>query len=178
MKMNVASALKLAALPLAGRLDDAPILFGSVAALTPGSGLYSYFYVVDNRRGQVAVNEVNILVDSVNANFKLTPKEHGDPSSWAFHVAVSGGSANPPLNEFGTFWQWFNENGVPAGTISAVFSFITDRAPTLGLNNNYYLYSSTLPPVPPLDGIVAYGHIVAPDFGVPFPPESHDLRAH
>jgi hypothetical protein len=173
MKMNVASALKLAALPLAGRLGDAPILLGRVEFLTPGSGLYAYSYVVDNRRGQVAVNEVAILVDSVNINTNVTPKDIGEPSGWRFSTAFSGSSSDPPVNEFGTFWDWFNESGVPAGTVSDVFSFVTNRAPTLVTKNNYFLYSAQVSSVPPLDGIVAYGNIVAPDFGVPFPPESH-----
>jgi hypothetical protein len=165
--MKIADALKLTAIPK-GRVDDAPILLGIVSSLTPGSGLYSYQYVVDNRRGQVNIQDVIILVDSVNENPSLAPNEHAEPQSWTFEFGP-GQVGNPPASESGTFWYWSSLQGVPVGTISPIFSFVTDRAPTLVVKNNFILYTTSLAPG---QGVIAYGHIIAPDFGVPFPPES------
>jgi hypothetical protein len=69
---------------------------------------------------------------------------------------------------------------VPAGTVSAVFSFVIDRGPNPNLvkKNHYFLYSAAVDRAPPLYGVVAYGNIVSPDFGLPFPPESHDRHSH
>jgi hypothetical protein len=167
MRMKIADALRLATIPR-GRVDDAPILFGSVSFLTPGSGLYAYSYVVDNRRGQVNIQAVILLVDSVHENPSLVPKEHAEPQYWTFE-AGPGQIGNPPASESGTFWYWSSLQGVPIGTVSPIFSFVTDRAPTLVVKNNFILYTTDLAPG---EGVIALGHVVAPDFGVPFPPES------
>src|SRR5262249_54225520 len=144
MKMEIADALRLAATPRGG-VEDAPVLLGVASFLTPGSGLYSYQYVVDNRRGQVDLQEVIILVDSVNENPSLVPKEHAEPPSWEFESGP-GGIDNPPTRESGTFWAWYSRQGVLVGTISPIFSFITDRAPTLNVKNNFVLYTTELAP--------------------------------
>jgi hypothetical protein len=71
------------------------------------------------------------------------------------------------LNEFGTFWQWFDSLGVPVGATQSGFSFTTDHGPTAGVNNNFFLFSDTFFDGPPMnEGTVEFGHIVAPDFGV------------
>jgi hypothetical protein len=168
--MKVADAKQLVATPRE-RLEGGPALFGRVSFLTPGSGLYLYRYVVDNRQGGNRIDEVNILVDSVHQKFLLAPLEHAEQQPWEFVVAISGESDKPPLSEFGTFWSWFQRQGLPAGTISPVFSFVTARAPTVVVGNNYFLHSTGLEGTPPYTGIAAYGQIVAPDFGVPLPPE-------
>jgi hypothetical protein len=91
---------------------------------------------------------------------------------------VSGGSANPPVDEFGTFWSWYNKNGVPAGAITPAFSFLTDRGQDTYLNNNSFLFSSALGGVPPTFGIASFGHVIAPDFGVVSPPEVAARSTH
>jgi hypothetical protein len=167
MKTISAAAMKLLRGPIRKRLEPVIYLFGSVS-FDDRTGLYTYSYVVDNRQGAFAVTQVNVLVDSTQSNFSLAPNSQTSPAGWEFDTSVSGGIANPPFNEFGTFWSWNNDPGaeVAPGTVSPVFSFTTPRAPNTVLNNNFFLFSGTAPLTPPLDGIVAFGHVVAPDIGV------------
>jgi hypothetical protein len=148
-----------------------PILSGSVS-FNPATSLYTYSYVVDNRLGPAGINELSILIDGSKQDFSLEPIAHVEPLGWDFATAISGSSALPPLNEFGTFWQWFDSVGVPVGATLSGFSFTTDRGPTAGLNNNFFLFSTSFSGGPPMnEGTVEFGHIVAPDFGVQAVPE-------
>jgi hypothetical protein len=159
---------------LAGEARAGLILSGSVA-FDPASGLYTYSYVVDNRSGPAAVTEVSILVDS-SRQLGPGPLGHTDPSGTRFQLTYSGFSALPPLNEFGRFFAWEIPQGVSVGATLSGFSFTTDRGPTPGGYNNYFVFSRFFPGGPPEhQGVVEYGHIVAPDFGpagtvVPVPP--------
>jgi hypothetical protein len=141
-----------------------PILSGSV---TQNGPLYTYSYGLDNSSGPGPINELSILIDSAAINLTENPLSSTSPLDWNFHVAFSGGIANPPYNEFGTFWQWGGTD-LSVGQTLGGFSFTTTVAPTTLTNNNYFLFcpdncgSFT-------DGIVEYGHIVAPDFAHPTP---------
>jgi hypothetical protein len=89
MKMNAASALKLARLPFgAGRTPAVLLLSG--ASKDPSTGNWTTTYVVDNRLGKAIVNQVNILVDSVRENVDLQPTQHTEPTDWIFDVALGG----------------------------------------------------------------------------------------
>jgi hypothetical protein len=164
MKIKIPAALRRGGHIRPMQTEAGAILFGSVAALTPGP-LFFYRYVIDNRLGASDVTEVSILVDSVHQNVSLMPSSHTEPTGWMFNVAESGGSASPPLKEFGTFWAWDNLTGLPAGAISPVFSFTTNRAPVLSDLNNFFLFSPALLSGP-TEGIAAFGFTLAPDFGV------------
>lgn len=139
-------------------------MLGNVSVITPAS-LYLYRYVIDNRMGSTDITEISILVNSVAQNDSLIPSVHTEPSGWTFSVAESGSSADPPLDEFGTFWAWDNLTGLPPGAVSLPFSFITNRAPVLTDHNNYFLFSPALESGP-TEGIAALGFTLAPDFGV------------
>jgi hypothetical protein len=93
----------------------------------------------------------------VKQNSALVPIAHIDPTNWIFNTAISGTSANPPLNEFGTFWEWYSYPGLSGGKTLSGFSFTTQIAPTTSAANNYFIYS-------PVSGatIREYGHIAAP----------------
>ena len=168
MKTCNPAAMKLMA-RTTGRKTDPNVSLLSSVTFDPSTNLFTYSYVVDNRAGTAAVNEVNVLVDSQHTNFDLAPNAQSGPAGWRFDTSVSG--ASPPEDEFGTFWAWFNENGIAAGAISAPFSFVTARVQNTFLNNNFFLFSSAAASSPPNDGIVAFGHVLAPDFGVVSPPD-------
>ena len=163
---KITLALILVSIAPAERVSAGSILSGTVSFNTI-TNLYTYNYVVDNRSGTVPVNEVSILINSSEGIESLIPFSHTDPSGWGFHTAISGTSALPPLDEFGAFWGWFSSEGVPVGSILGGFTFTTDSGPVSSLNNNYFLYSTSLalsgggPPNQP--GVVEYGHIVAPN---------------
>jgi len=90
-------------------------------------------------------------------------------------AAVSGSSADSPLNEYGAFWQWYAGQALPMGSTLSGFSFMTPFAPVTDSANNYFLWSNSYTGGPSLignGGIVEWGHIVAPDFSaatVPVP---------
>ena len=166
MKMDAASVLKLATVRFGAGLDPAVLLLSGWSK-DPSTGDWTSTYVVDNRLGKAIVNEVNILVDSVRQRPDLQPSSHAEPTGWRFDVGVSGGSANPPVSEFGTFWSWYSVKGVAPGTMSPPFSLTWpwpwsgDMGPCGG--NNYFLWSDV--PGAGSDGVVGYGNALAPDFG-------------
>ncbi|HXZ46145.1 MAG TPA: VPLPA-CTERM sorting domain-containing protein, partial [Pseudolabrys sp.] len=95
---------------------------------------------------------------------------HTTPAVWSFGGAVSGSSADSPLNEFGTFWQWYASQALPVGSTISGFSFTTPFAPVTGSANNYFLWSNSYTGGPSSignGGIVEWGHIVAPDLSAP-----------
>ena len=168
--MRVLALLLLASVLLGGRVEAAPILGGSVS-FDSATNRFTYSYVLNNRAGPAPINELSILINSFLQDPFFNPAAHTEPPGWNFSPATSGTSALPPLNEFGTFWRWFNSTGVPVGAVLSGFSFTTDRGPTLGTTNNYFLFSSTFSGGPEFTpGILEFGHIVAPDFAVPEPP--------
>ncbi len=166
LKMDAVLALKLATVRFGAGLDPAVLLLSGWSK-DPSTGNWISTYVVDNRLGKAVVNEVNVLVDSVQRNQDLQPRGHTEPNGWDFHVAVSGSSADPPLNEFGTFWSWHSDEGVAPGTMSPAFSLTWPWPWSEGMGpcggNNYFLWSAT--PGAGSDGLVGYGNALAPDFG-------------
>ncbi len=144
----------------AGIANAGTILTGS-ESLNPVPGLFTYAYTLNNTSGTATVTELSILIDSAMQNPSLAPTAHTDPPGTSFDIALSGSSALPPLNEFGTFWQW--QVSVPVGTVLSGFSFTTSYAPALNSENNYFLYSN----VP--ETVVEYGNVIAPDVATPEP---------
>jgi hypothetical protein len=145
---------------------NAAILSGNVS-LDSNTGLYTYSYTLDNTSGSAAIKELSILVDSSQARVNNPSLSFTTPSGWSMGAAVSGSSADAPLNEYGVFWQWFAGQALPTGSTLSGFSFITPFAPVTGSANNYFLWSNSYTGGPASigsGGIVEWGHIVAPDF--------------
>lgn len=151
---------------------DAAMLSGNVS-FDSDSGLYTYSYVLDNTAGLAAIKELSVLVDGSQDKLTQTPLSHTSPSAWSLREAVSGSSADSPLNEFGTFWQWYAGPALSIGETMSGFSFTTSVAPVIGSANNYFLWSNSYTGGPSgigNGGIVEWGHIVAPDFGAAVAP--------
>jgi hypothetical protein len=147
-------------------IAHASILSGSVS-FNPVTDLFTYSYALNNTSGPSTVNEMSILIDSAVGDFTLSPTAHTDPPGTSFATAVSGGSSQPPLNEFGTFWQWSGFS-VPVGTTLSGFSFTTPDGPVADLANNYVIFGDTYSGGPPISpGTIEFGHIVAPDLSMP-----------
>jgi hypothetical protein len=130
---------------------------------------YTYSYSIDNTYGTSPIAEISILIDSRTQIYPpsvLLPISHTEPTGWFFSMAISGSSANPPLNEFGTFWKWDFFPGLTGGETLSGFSFSTEIAPSPNFNNNYFIYSG---PVANEGAILEYGHIAAPDHALPEP---------
>lgn len=144
-----------------------PILSGSVT-FDSATHLYTYKYAMDNSSGPAPITELSVLINPFVQDFMLTPVSHTTPpGGWIFVTAISGSSALPPLNEFGTFWQW-NSGSLSVGSSLPGFSFTTPYGPEPGQANNYFLYSTSYSGGPGGTGVVEYGHIVAP-LAVPEP---------
>ena len=156
-----------------GGIANAGILTGSVS-FNSITNLYTYSYTLDNRSGPATVNDFAILISTVQ-DPTLTPAAHTDPGGSIFFTSFSGSSSLPPLNESGTFWEWASFS-VPVGTMLSGFSFSTPYAPVSNSANNYFLYGDTYTGGPPgNEGVIEYGHIVAPDVPVPTAPEPSSL---
>jgi hypothetical protein len=163
MRLKLLCVLAFNALLVTGRAD-AGLLLDSSVSFDPSTKLYTYAYTLDNRSGSVPINELSVLVDSAHIHYSFTPPGHSEPAGWSFVTAVSGGIANPPYNEFGTFWQWHSDTGVAAGGMLDGFSFTSTLGPTNSGANNYFLFSNVVTGSALSDGIVEYGHVLAPDF--------------
>ena len=130
---------------------------------------YTYSYNLDNTSGTSPITGISILIDSTTQTLppvQLVPISHAEPMGWAFDMGISGSSANPPLNEFGTFWEWHTSPGVLRGETLSGFSFTTGIGPSPNSNNNFFIFDQ------PLSGTgetLEYGHIAAPDFALPEP---------
>lgn len=137
------------------------ILSGAVSFNT-ATHLYTYMYTVDNTSGPAPVNDFAVLINPFAANFTLTPVSSTTPVGWMFFTSVSGSSALPPLNEFGTFWEW-GGGSVAVGSTLSGFSFTTPYGPQVGSANNYFVFSFSFNGGPiGNEGTVEFGHIVAP----------------
>ncbi len=169
MKITTARALVFSFfISLIGTANGA-ILSGSVS-FDSNTGLYTYSYSLDNTTGPATLNELSVIIDSSQNRINRYPLSYTEPSGTGFGIAVSGTSADPPLNEFGIIWDWSME--LPVGNTLSGFSFTTAVVPVSGTANNYFLWSSFYTGGPPLiggGGIVEYGHIVAPDYGATVP---------
>ncbi len=144
----------------------ASILSGSV---TQNGSLYTYSYTLDNSSGPGPISELSVLVDYGNLQANVPPTSHIDPAPWNFQMTFSGSIANPPYNEVGSFWAWHADSPLLVGQMLTGFSFTTGFAPTLSTSNNYFLFCPTSSCGS--DGIVEYGHIVAPQIGTQTVPE-------
>jgi hypothetical protein len=153
---------------------NAAILSGNVS-FDSNTSLYTYSYTLDNTSGPAAIKEFSVLFDNSQATISTPPHSYMTPAGWSFGQAVSGSSADSPLNEYGAFWQWYASQALPTGGTMSGFSFTTSFAPVTDSANNYFLWSNSYTDGPPLiggGGIVEWGHIVAPNFSaavVPVP---------
>jgi len=148
---------------------NAAILSGNVS-FDSNTGLYTYSYTLDNTTGPAVIKELSILFDSSQNSVSAPPHSFTTPTGWSFGEAVSGSSADSPLNEFGAFWQWYGSQALPTGSAMGGFSFTTPFAPVTGSANNYFLWSNSYTGGPSSignGGIVEWGHIVAPNFSAP-----------
>ena len=162
---SIVPCVASAGLLVVAGIANAAILTGGVS-FNPITDVFTYSYTLNNTSGPATVTELSILIDSALQDFTLAPTAHTDPAGTSFDIAVSGSSALPPLNEFGTFWQW--QVSVPVGTTLSGFSFTTPQAPVLNSSNNYFLFSTTFTGGPPGNtGIIEFDHVIAPDFAVP-----------
>jgi hypothetical protein len=146
---------------------NAAIMSGN-ASFDSNTGLYTYNYILDNSSGPAAIKELSILFDRNQNEVSDPPYSSAAPTGWSFGEAVSGTSADSPLNEFGAFWQWYASQALDMGGTMNGFSFTTPFAPVTDSDNNYFLWSNSYTGGPPSiggGGIVEWGHIVAPNFG-------------
>ena len=109
--------------------------------------------------GPWPLTEVSVLVAPHRADYDLRPSAWSAPPGWKFGTSVSGGIANPPYNEAGTFWFWYRADGLPVGG-RAEFSFASGYGPA-GSGNNYFVYAPAAER-DGQDGVVEYGRTAAP----------------
>jgi hypothetical protein len=163
---------------LAGTQLHGAILSGSVS-FDSTTHLYIYSYTIANGYEISPANglpfdivELSVLVNSASSANVPGPSAHTEPGGWNFSSVIS--TASSPVNEFGRSWDWSGfslgvppfSNGVPPNTTLGGFSFTTDREPSSGTGNNYFLYGQNVAGGLPSAAIVEYGRVVAPDFGV------------
>lgn len=160
MKAKIGCLSAVGAAMLLAGTSKASMLNGSVS-FDPATNLYTYSYVVDNISGPAAITELAILINDQVAALDLHPDAHTDPPGTSFWTGISGSSANPPVNESGTFWEW-EYVYVPVGTEASGFSFTTAAPPVVSSANNYFLFADTFTQGPDNSGIVEFGPIVAP----------------
>jgi hypothetical protein len=162
----------LAAVVVCASAGAAPaaLLTGSVS-FDAHTGLYTYSYTLDNRHGPGVITQLDVEFESLRFEDFQQPLGHSTAPGWEFRTEVSGGIANPPYAEVGSFWAWYNASGVPVGATLSGFSFTTRAGPTAGTGNNYFVFANDQGSVPPDFGIVAYGHVVAPDLTLAPAPE-------
>jgi hypothetical protein len=129
------------------------------AEYDPTTRLFTYTYTLDNTAGSWPVTELSILIAPNQVDYDLRPAAWAAPPGWEFRTAVSGGIAYPPYNEFGTFWQWYNPDGLPVGE-RADFSFASGYG-AMGSGNNYFLFAPEAYRTGQ-DGVIEYGRTVAP----------------
>jgi hypothetical protein len=162
MRLRVACWVTLT-MTIAAPSANADFLVNSRVAYDPQTGFYTYSYELDNRNGRGAINELSVLFERNRFNYFLKPDGYTAPAGWQFVTAVSGGIANPPFRETGSFWQWDNPQGLAVGQVLGGFSFSTHYRTESLSGNNYFVFSADRANVPPYDGVVEYGHIAAPD---------------
>ena len=119
---------------------------------------FTYTYALDNA-GPWPVTEVSVLVAPGVVDYHLRPPAWSAPPGWEFGTSVSGGIANPPYNESGTFWFWYRPDGLPVGE-RAEFTFASSYGPG-GAGNNYFLFAPDAAR-DGQDGVIEYGQVVAP----------------
>lgn len=109
------------------------------------TNLYTYSYTLDNTFGPAAIDELSVLIDGAGFATSLEPAAITSPDGWFFHRAISGDSANPPLNEFGTFWLWQGGGALSlaVGDTLGGFSFTTAEEPLFSNSNNRFLSAPT-----------------------------------
>jgi hypothetical protein len=131
------------------------------------SGLYTYRYALDNRKGLYELNVLSLLVIPVAFPNALPNAAHIDrhtsPPGWSFGVATGGNE-----EVWGAFAQWsaFPSPGVMPGAYLTGFSISTANPPGNTRAANYLVYSYTT------SSIVDSGSVTAPDLtvvGIPSP---------
>ena len=129
------------------------------AEYDPTTRLFTYTYTLDNTAGPWPVTELSVLVAPNRVDYDLRPAVWSAPAGWEFGTSVSGGIANPPYNEVGTFWFWYRPDGLPVGE-RAEFTFASSYGPG-GVGNNYFVFAPEAERDEE-DGVIEYGRTVAP----------------
>jgi hypothetical protein len=129
-------------------IDELSVLIdraGCSVSFDSTTNLYTYSYALDNTFGPAAIDELSVLIDGAGFATSLEPAATTSRDGWFFHRAISGDSANPPLNEFGTFWLWQGGGAVSmaAGDTLGGFSFTTAEEPLFSNSNNRFLSAPT-----------------------------------
>lgn len=157
--------MRLTVILLAGLLLSAlapPARAGLITSRTEydsAARLFTYSYTLDNTAGPWPVTEVDVLVAPNRVDFNLRPLAWSAPAGWEFGTSASGGIANEPFNEVGTFWFWYRPDGLPVGE-RAEFTFASSYRPG-GVGNNFFVFAPGATRNGQ-DGIVEYGRTVAP----------------
>jgi hypothetical protein len=146
-----------------------PMLTGSVR-YDPGTRLYTYSYVLDDRAAAGPVSHVYVRVlDGFNG--ALAPADFAAPAPYGFGTYTGHSLIGHPDFVGGTFFGWTVGGAAPPVEVGVKggFSFTTGFAPTTGRADNYYLWSTaaTAPPGQLADGVQDVGYVVAPDFSRP-----------
>lgn len=129
------------------------------AEYDPATALYTYTYTLDNSAGPWPVTELSVLVAPNQVAYDLRPPARSTPPGWEFGTSVSGGVAQGPYTEVGTFWFWYRPDGLPVGG-RAEFSFASSYGPG-GVGNNFFVFAPGATHNGQ-DGIVDYGRTAAP----------------
>ena len=159
-------------------IEGHPLFSGSVS-FDPGTGLYTYGYVVNNLT-QSTIREISILVGNAAlgapvGDIQPIPPPHSAPGGWYMHGALGPRPGcdelealldhRAPCNEKGGVYGFYEFNAGPGASIppgaSADFSVTTRFAPTTdeGLNVFSVFGEDTATGKP---GFVANGSVVVP----------------
>ena len=112
MKLKLAMFVTVVIGTFFAEVSRGSILNGSVS-FNPDTNLFTYSYTINNISGPAAITKLDVLISNQFYDYDLNPPAlkplaHEDPPDSQFVIAVAGGSANPPLNESGTFWSWWS----------------------------------------------------------------------
>jgi hypothetical protein len=162
----------VAAAVLAGKAAAGPMLTGSVS-YDPGTQLYTYSYVLDDRAAAGPVSHFYVRVLTDMAVGSLTPD--GSTTAPPYYFGTYTGTGPVSHSEFpgGTYFGWeagLHWQDVTAGVKSG-FSVTSRYAPSDETVDNYYLWSNEVATSPGgfNNAIQEFGRVVAPDFSRPLP---------
>lgn len=138
---------------------QAAILVSEGVDFSPGTGLYTYRYALDNRAGTMSITDFGILVIPGVELHTFPPLPHTSPPGWSM-VSSTGGAT---VGGGGTFQEWSASlpGGLLPGQYLSGFSFSTKQPPRSSATINYFVFS---PQSPAGGDFYEKGSIVAPEF--------------
>jgi PEP-CTERM motif len=147
-----------------------PMLTGTVD-YDPGTRLYTYSYVLDDRAAVYPVFGFYIHVLTDQFDSQLTPDGYTTPAPFVFGTFTGQGLIRHPEFPDGTAFGWEIRPvslELPGG-VKTGFSVTSGHAPSDDRSENYYLWSraAELPPHNPSNGIQEIGWLPVPDFSRP-----------